>query len=228
MLKDDIGIPVIHPRYEVAFNRTNSSVNPIEALASYHWNAISNLMYEMKTGSHVYVPLREQQPLPMPEDTTTNLLPYELPDGTTVDLNHYEQLQRLPDLFFTDPIGSSSKSTKTLYDITCRNDLSIPNLVHDAISNVDVDLHKELCSNIVLCGASSLHQGLEQWLSEELSNKLPNAAKYRVICARSVERQVTSWIGASIVTSLGSFQQMWISRAEYEEYGAVLAMKRCP
>jgi len=75
MLKDDVGIPVIHPRYEVASNRTNSSVNPIEALASYHWNAISNLMYEMKTGSHVYVPLREQQLLPMPEDTATNLLP---------------------------------------------------------------------------------------------------------------------------------------------------------
>lgn len=228
MLQHDAGIPIIRPRFEAAWNRTNSSVNPIQTSTSYYWNAMSNLMYEMKTGSLVYVPLRGQQPLPVPEDTTTNMLHYELPDGTKVDLNRHEQLRRLPDLFFTDFTGTCSKSTKTLYDITCRNDLSIPNLVHDAISNVDVDLRKELCSNIVLCGASSLHPGLEQRVSEELSNKLPKAAKCRVICARSVERQFASWIGASILTSLGSFQQMWISRAEYDEYGAVLAMKRCP
>jgi actin-related protein len=235
MLLDDVGIPIIHPRYAAASGWTDTSSYLTQASPSYHWNAVANIMYEMKTGNHALVPSRQQQPLPLNDDATTASPYYELPDGTKVDLNRHEQLRRLPELFFTDPAGASSSSStsssiprKTLSDITCRNDLSIPKLVHNAISNVDVDLRKELCSNIVLCGASSLHPGLEQRLSEELSIKLPKAAKCRVICARSIERQFSSWIGASILTSLGSFQQMWISKLEYEEYGAALTIQRCP
>lgn len=35
----------------------------------------------------------------------------------------------------------------------------------------------------------------------------------------TVERRFSSWIGGSILASLGTFQQMWISKQEYEEGG---------
>jgi Actin len=34
------------------------------------------------------------------------------------------------------------------------------------------------------------------------------------------ERQYSVWIGGSILASLSTFQQMWVSMAEYEEAGA--------
>ena len=34
--------------------------------------------------------------------------------------------------------------------------------------------------------------------------------------------------GGSILASLGTFQQMWMSKAEYEEHGAALIHKKAP
>ncbi len=44
----------------------------------------------------------------------------------------------------------------------------------------------------------------------------------------TVERRFSVWIGGSIMASLGTFQQMWMSKAEYQEYGAGLIHKKAP
>lgn len=36
------------------------------------------------------------------------------------------------------------------------------------------------------------------------------------------------WIGGSILASLGTFQQMWISKQEYEEGGKQVVERKCP
>jgi actin-like protein 6A len=36
------------------------------------------------------------------------------------------------------------------------------------------------------------------------------------------------FIGGSILGSLGTFHQMWMSKAEYEEHGASIVQKKCP
>ncbi|PBC34383.1 ActinB [Apis cerana cerana] len=44
--------------------------------------------------------------------------------------------------------------------------------------------------------------------------------RLKIISANSSsERRYGAWIGGSILSSLGSFQQMWLSRQEYEESG---------
>jgi len=43
----------------------------------------------------------------------------------------------------------------------------------------------------------------------------------------TAERRFGSWIGGSILGSLGTFHQMWISKAEYAEFGASVVEKRC-
>lgn len=43
-----------------------------------------------------------------------------------------------------------------------------------------------------------------------------------------VERRYSVWIGGSVLASLGSFQQMWMSKAEYAEYGPGLIHKKAP
>ncbi len=45
--------------------------------------------------------------------------------------------------------------------------------------------------------------------------------------SNSAERKFGSWIGGSILASLGTFQQLWISKQEYQENGAAIVEKRC-
>ena len=42
------------------------------------------------------------------------------------------------------------------------------------------------------------------------------------------ERAICSWLGGSILGSLSTFQDMWISRKDYEEYGAAIVNRKCP
>ncbi|CAG2180294.1 unnamed protein product [Oppiella nova] len=44
----------------------------------------------------------------------------------------------------------------------------------------------------------------------------------------TVERRYGAWIGGSILASLGTFQQMWISKQEYEEGGKAQVDRKCP
>lgn len=101
-------------------------------------------------------------------------------------------------------------------------------LVQHSLSEIlDADIRKELISNIILTGSSSLFPGMEKRLSLELTLTLPGMYKNRVICSKnSVENRCSAWIGGSILSSLGSFQQMWLSKREYDECGAVLGLQK--
>lgn len=170
---------------------------------------------------------------PNPEHT------YELPDGTAVDMTtrNGKDLLRLPELFFTDDVPfveSESLSQESDHSVLSEHqtlsNLPLHKLIHSSLTAVgDCDARKELCGNIILSGASSLFPNMEQRLSLELTTIVPSTYKCRVIASRnSVERSCAAWIGGSVLTSLGSFQQLWLSRTEYEEYGANLATQRFP
>ena len=189
-------------------------------------------------------PDRDNDPM---ETDETRPEPYELPDGTTIDLQSSlgKDLLRIPELLFTDDVpfqtnnnnnNNNNNSSKTGDTSTAStkhptvSNLSIHRLIHESVSSVgDADLRKELCGNIVLVGGSSLFPGMEQRLSYELSGLITANFKCRVLASRfAVERSCASWIGASVLTSLGSFQQLWLSKEEYAEYGAALSTRRFP
>jgi actin beta/gamma 1 len=46
---------------------------------------------------------------------------------------------------------------------------------------------------------------------------VPSKTKVRVVALP--DRKYSVWIGGSILASFSMFQSMWISKAEYEEYG---------
>lgn len=56
----------------------------------------------------------------------------------------------------------------------------------------------------------------------------PQAKVKMVPTTSTLERKFSVWIGGSILASLGSMQQLWMSKAEYEEHGAQLIMKKAP
>jgi hypothetical protein len=81
---------------------------------------------------------------------------------------------------------------------------------------------------VILTGGGSLLSGLSQRLYWETLTLIPAAFKPRILTASPHERRFSSWIGASILASLGTFQQCWISKAEYDEFGPSVVMDRCP
>lgn len=106
--------------------------------------------------------------------------------------------------------------------------LPLHKLVRHSLSQIlDADIRKELISNIILTGSASLFTGMDKRLSAELTHALPSTYKNRVICSKnSVENRYSTWIGGSILSSLGSFQQMWLSKREYDECGAILGLQK--
>ncbi len=161
---------------------------------------------------------------------------YSLPDGTRVNVEKTEtgkDLCRVAELFFADevPFSHTFKSSSSAVNRPKTfSSLPIHELIKSSLSAVaDADARKELCGNIILTGASSLFPNLEQRLSLEISHLVPNMYRCKVICSRNtLERRYSPWIGSSVLTSLGSFQQLWLSKSEYAEYGGILASQRFP
>ena len=84
-----------------------------------------------------------------------------------------------------------------------------------------------LYNNIILVGGSSFFPGMTDRLTFELGN-LSAGMKVKVAApGNTVERRFSAWLGGSILASLGTFHQLWISKKEFEEYGANVVEKRC-
>lgn len=142
---------------------------------------------------------------------------YEFPNGYHQDIG--EQRFHIPECLF-DP--SQIKGVDSTM-------LGISNVAHNAVTMCDVDLRPGLYGNVVVTGGNSLLPGLPERLNRELSRRTPPNIRLKLVAAPgSVERRFGSWIGGSILGSLGSFQQMWISRQEYDESGRSLVDKKCP
>ncbi|KAF6841906.1 chromatin remodeling and histone acetyltransferase complexes subunit [Colletotrichum musicola] len=104
---------------------------------------------------------------------------------------------------------------------------TIPELIRAALNAVDVDLRPNLLGNIVVTGSTSLLNGFNDRLNNELTTMYPGLKIKIHAAGLSSERHFGAWIGGSILGSLGTFHQMWISRKEYEENGASIVEKRC-
>lgn len=123
------------------------------------------------------------------------------------------------------PLPESSSTTnengkRTAEDIKREELPGIVDLISSSISSCDVDIRASLAHNLVITGGSSTIPGLSDRILNELNMKFP-ALKFRVLATgQSIERQYQSWLGGSILSSLGTFHQLWIGKKEYEEVGS--------
>ena len=100
------------------------------------------------------------------------------------------------------------------------------------VKNVDVDIRKDVQSNIILAGGLSLTPGLHNRLSScfyDDTSLLGITLKHKIIPQSTFPNPIyAAWIGASILSSLGTFQQLWVSREEYNEHGNASIERLCP
>jgi actin-related protein len=89
----------------------------------------------------------------------------------------------------------------------------------------DMDIQKNLFAEIVLPGGSTLFTGLNQRLLNELE---PLASReYPVKITASPDRFFSTWIGASVMTCMSTFKQMWVTSEDFKEFGKFVVQRKC-
>jgi len=98
-------------------------------------------------------------------------------------------------------------------------------LCEAALSACDPDLRMNLLNHVVLTGGGSLMTGFADRLTHELNGRYGTG---KVQAAGNIlERKHGAWLGGSILGSLGTFQQLWISQEEWREHGKGILAQRC-
>jgi len=135
---------------------------------------------------------------------------YELPDGNVIVIGN--ERFRCPEVLFQPSfIG---KEASGIHDCTFQT-----------IMKCDVDIRRDLYGNIVLSGGTTMYPGVGERMTKELTALAPSTMKIKVVAPP--ERKYSVWIGGSILSSLSTFQQMWISKAEYDESGPAIVHRKC-
>jgi len=135
---------------------------------------------------------------------------YELPDGNVISIGN--ERFRCPEVLFQPSfIGKEAQG--------------IHDTMFATVMKCDVDIRKDLYANIVLSGGSTMYEGIAERLNKEMVALVPTTMKVKVVAPP--ERKYSVWIGGSILASLSTFQQMWISKQEYDESGPGIVHRKC-
>ncbi|KAH7485134.1 Actin-related protein 4 [Phytophthora ramorum] len=179
------------------------------------------------------------------------LINYELPDKTVISMG--TERFSVAEHYFLGETGSSAAASGAVSQegASAANDgpgMRLPELICETGGlTTETELRKELFQNIVLTGGSSCFENMPTRIEREVVTTLSgtplpliasgnsgaaggfsSSLRVKVVAAHAQERRVGSFLGGSILASLGSFHEMWMSKAEYAEHGAALIHKKCP
>jgi len=157
-----------------------------------------------------YVALDFDEEMKKASESTKLEKTYELPDGNIITVGN--ERFRCPEVLFQPNfIGMEAAG--------------IHETTFNSIGKCDIDIRKDLYGNIVLSGGTTMFKGIAERMTKELTNLAPSSMKIKIVAPP--ERKYSVWIGGSILASLSTFQQMWISKDEYEEAGPSIVHRKC-
>uniref|UniRef100_A0A4X1U349 Actin alpha 1, skeletal muscle n=1 Tax=Sus scrofa TaxID=9823 RepID=A0A4X1U349_PIG len=134
---------------------------------------------------------------------------YELPDGQVITIGN-ERFRCPETLFQPSFIGMESAG--------------IHETTYNSIMKCDIDIRKDLYANNVMSG-TTMYPGIADRMQKEITALAPSTMKIKIIAPP--ERKYSVWIGGSILASLSTFQQMWITKQEYDEAGPSIVHRKC-
>ncbi|KAH6893680.1 hypothetical protein BKA70DRAFT_1440460 [Coprinopsis sp. MPI-PUGE-AT-0042] len=137
---------------------------------------------------------------------------YELPDGQVITIGN--ERFRAPEALFNPALLGMEQA-------------GIHEAAYNSIYKCDLDIRRELYGNVVLSGGTTMFSGIADRMQKELTGMAP--ASMRVKITAPLERKYSVWIGGSILASLSTFQNLWVSKQEYDESGpGIVHRNDCP
>jgi len=135
---------------------------------------------------------------------------YELPDGNVITIGN--ERFRCPEVLFQPSFIGIEQS-------------GIHNLTFSSIMKCDVDIRKDLYANTVMSGGTTMFKQIDQRLKDELDKLSPQTMTVKIVAPP--ERKYSVWIGGSILASLSTFEEMWVTKEEYDESGPAIVHRKC-
>merc|ERR1719499_2810200 len=135
---------------------------------------------------------------------------YELPDGNVITIGN-ERFRAPEVLFKPNFIGMEQEGVHTL--------------TFNSIMKCDVDIRKDLYANIVMSGGTTMFDKMAERLQKEITNLAPSSMTIKIVAPP--ERKYSVWIGGSILASLSTFEEMWVTKDEYDESGPSIVHRKC-
>ena len=135
---------------------------------------------------------------------------YELPDGNVINLGCERFI--CPELLFQP-------------NMVEMEEIGLHESIHNSIRKCDLDIRKQLYSNILLAGGSTQIKGFSERLFKELKEITSSSVEFNIVTPP--DRNNSSWIGGRILSSMSTFGSMCMSKAEYEEIGPGIVHKKC-
>jgi actin-related protein len=135
---------------------------------------------------------------------------FVLPDGQSISVGN--ECFRCPEaLFQPEMLGVVSPG--------------IHQCIFDTIMKCDADVRRDLYGSVLLAGGSTMFKGIAERMTKEITALAPSAMKIKIIAPP--ERKRSIWVGGSILAGLPSFEELWVSKADYDEYGPTVVHAKC-
>lgn len=135
---------------------------------------------------------------------------YELPDGNALTIG--SERFRCPEaLFQPGQLGIESPG--------------IHEAIYKSIMSCDEVMRPHLYDSIFLCGGSTMFSGIQERVNKDIVALAPPGTKVEVTAP--AERKYSNWIGGSILASLESFEDQFITQDEYQETGPQIVHRKC-
>ncbi|TDL14660.1 actin protein 4, isoform b [Rickenella mellea] len=136
---------------------------------------------------------------------------YELPDGRLITVGN--ERFRIPEALFRPSV--IDLKSEGIHEAT-----------YNSICKCDLDMRGELYEHVVLAGGSTLYEGIAERMLKELTLLAPANTKIKIDA--TPHRKSAAWIGGSIIGSLGTYQNQWCWKEEYNESGPNIVHRKCP
>lgn len=134
-----------------------------------------------------------------------------LPSGHYITIR--EERLKCPELLFV-PTMSENLGADGIHKHT-----------YDSIMKCDIDIRRDLFRNIVLAGGCTMFKGIKSRMTKEIQALAASPMKPEVFSP--ADRKHSCWLGGAILSQMKKFDNIWITKKEFDEEGKSIVHKKC-
>ncbi|KAL7719742.1 actin [Entamoeba marina] len=154
------------------------------------------------------------------------------PDNSTPTFKQYhnlqfiEHLKEVPTTFKSFDITSFSNALLFPQEPQTDN-IGLDNMVAKSLLKCDYDVLMKCSQQLILAGGCSLIPGIAEKITTTLNTYFPQLQPTTLVPQSPLAQHFAAWKGASIVANTESMNNLWVTKADFDEYGVGIVDRRC-